>query len=73
MTEWWSGVDSNPRAAKAYLGGIRPEFGALSRANKCIRAGENLFARGSALLEDSLRFPSFARLMLGIWVTSNMK
>ena len=42
-----------PGAATAYLGGIRPEFGALLRANKSIRAGENLFARGSALLRIS--------------------
>jgi hypothetical protein len=44
------------------------EFGpilALFGQNKSIRAGENLFAQGSAPLRI-LRSPSFARLMLGI-------
>jgi hypothetical protein len=43
---------------------IRPEFGALLGPTKSIRAGENLFARNSALL----RFASFATVgtpMLG--------
>ena len=42
-----------PVPLRLTLGGIRPEFGALLRANKSIRAGENLFARGSALLRIS--------------------
>jgi hypothetical protein len=54
-----------PGAARAYLGGIRPDIGALFGPNKSIRAGENLFAQGSAPLRI-LRSPSFARLMLGI-------
>jgi hypothetical protein len=29
-TEWWSGVDSNPGAAKASLGGIRPSSGTIT-------------------------------------------
>jgi SAM-dependent methyltransferase len=33
--------------------GIRPEFGALFGPSRIIRAGENLFARGSALLRIS--------------------
>jgi hypothetical protein len=32
------------------MGGIRPEFGALIGPKKGIRAGENLFAKDSALL-----------------------
>ena len=36
-----------------YLGGIRPEFGALFGPNKSIGTGENLFAWGSALLRLS--------------------
>ena len=36
-----------------YLGGIRPEFGALFGPNKGIGAEENLFAWGSALLRLS--------------------
>jgi hypothetical protein len=40
-------------AARACLGGIRPEFGALFSPNKSIRAGENLFAWGLALLRIS--------------------
>src|SRR5260370_29108152 len=39
--------------ARACLGGIRPEFGALFSPNKSICAGENLFAWGSALLRIS--------------------
>ena len=39
-----------PGTAKAYMGGIRPKCGALFGPNKSIRAGENLFARGSALI-----------------------
>jgi hypothetical protein len=49
-----------PGAATAYLGGIRPEFGALLRANKSIRAGENLFRPGfgpASDLSGSLRSP----------------
>jgi hypothetical protein len=45
------------------MNGIRPEFGALFNPNKSIRAGENLFARGSAPLGIS-PVPFFARLML---------
>ena len=42
-----AGVDSNPRCRhRAYLGGIRPEFGALLRPNNSIRVGEKLFAWG---------------------------
>jgi hypothetical protein len=45
------------------------EFGPIlahySAPNKSIHAGENLFA-GVRLRFGSLRFPSFARLMLGI-------
>ena len=40
-----------PGAARAYLGGIRPDIGALFGPNKSIRAGENLFAWNSALLQ----------------------
>jgi hypothetical protein len=36
-------------AARPYIGGIRPEFGASFGPNKSIRAGENLFAWNSAL------------------------
>ena len=39
-----------PGTAKAYMGGIRPKCGALFGTNKSIRAGENLFARGSGLI-----------------------
>jgi hypothetical protein len=46
--------------------GIRPEFGALFGPTKSIRAGENLFAWGSALLRISL-VPFVHRVMLGIW------
>jgi len=52
-----------PGAARASMGGIRPEFGALFNPNKSIRAGEILFARVSALLRIS-PVPFFARLML---------
>ena len=44
------------------MNGIRAEFGALFNPNKSIRAGENLFARGSAPLGIS-PVPFFARLM----------
>src|ERR1019366_9872447 len=37
-----------PGAPEPYVGGIRPQFGALFDSNKSIRAGENLFAWGSA-------------------------
>ncbi len=52
--------------------GIRPEFGALYGPNKSIRAGENLFA-WIRLFFRSRRFPSFAMLMHGNLVTSNIK
>ena len=42
-----------PGAARTYEGGIRPEFGALFRPNKSIRAGENLFALDSDFLRIS--------------------
>jgi hypothetical protein len=35
------------------MGGIQPEFGALIGPKKGIRAGENLFAKDSALLRIS--------------------
>jgi hypothetical protein len=59
-----------PGAARAYLGGIRPEFGALFGPNKSIRAGENLFAWGSALLRISL-FPFVRQADARNPVTSN--
>ena len=52
-TRWRSGGIRKPGAARVYLGGIRPEFGALFGPNKSIDAGEKLFARGSALLRIS--------------------
>jgi hypothetical protein len=47
------------------MDGIRPEFAALLRAHKSIRAGEKSFARDSALLRIS-PVPFVRRLMLGI-------
>jgi len=47
------------------MDGIRPEFAPLLRAHKSIRAGENSFARDSALLRIS-PVPFVRRLMLGI-------
>src|SRR5882762_3172704 len=56
-----------PGTAKAYMGGFRPKCGALFGPNKSIRAGENLFARGSALIWIS-SVPFFSlRLMPRIW------
>jgi hypothetical protein len=54
-----------PGAARAYLGGIRPEFGALFGPNKSIVL-QRICSPGVRLCIGSLRFPSFVRLMLGI-------
>ena len=52
-TRWRSEGIQTLGAARACLGGIQPEFGALFSPNKSIRAGENLFAWGSALVRIS--------------------
>ena len=61
-----------PGATRVYLGGIRPEFGALFGPKKGIGAGENLFAWGSAHF-GSLRFPSFRETDARNPVTSNSR
>ena len=45
-TRWRSEGIQTLGAARACLGEIQPEFGALFSPNKSIRAGENLFAWG---------------------------
>jgi hypothetical protein len=52
-------------ADRVYLSGIRPEFGALFGPNKASML-ERICSPWVRLYFGSLRFASFARLMLGI-------
>ena len=57
-------------------GFIRAEFGpSLAHYSARMKASvlERICSPVVRLCFGSLRFPSFARLMLGIWVTSNMR